>query len=374
MALIIAAKRTALGKVHGIFRHVLPENLVVPLMQELIKQTHAPLDCVILGNVLGDGNMARLATLQANLGWKIPALTIDTQCCSGIDAIATAVAYVDSGKSSCCLAGGVESTSLAPKRMRKKNPKQEEWSFYKRARFSPDDIGDPDMGESAEAVAKKFGISRDAQDAYALKSYQKTLASCQKCQQEILPISDSQSLIDELPRKMTLPILKRCSPVFVKNGTITAGNSCDDADGAAMVLVVSEELAKSLQITKALRVLATASVGVDPNLSAWSPVFVVEKLRQKGMSTNQLDLVELNEAFAVKALLFLQETGITPQVLNPRGGAIALGHAYGASGASLMVRAFHEVFEVNSQTQQGLAVLAAGGGIGTGIWFEKWTS
>ncbi len=372
MALIVAAKRTALGKVNGMFRHTPAEDLVAPLIKTLIKQTHAPVDCVILGNVLGDGNLARLATLQANLGWNVPALTIDTQCCSGLDAIVTAAAYVESGKSACCLAGGVESISLAPKRMRKHAPELEEWTEYKQAQFSPDHLGNPGMGQAAEAIAQTFNISREVQDAYALQSYQKTLASRVKHQQEIVPILGTQSLVDELPRTMTLPLLRRCPPAFVKDGTVTAGNSCADADGASLVLVMSEALATSLQLDKALQILGTASVGTDPNLLALAPVLVMEQLQNKGMQIDKLDLVELNEAFAVKALVFLQKTGITPELLNPRGGAIALGHAYGASGASLIVRAFYEVFEPQASIKQGVAVLAAGGGIGTGIWFKKW--
>ena len=373
MALIIAAKRTAFAKVNALFAHTPPEELVAPLIDHLIQQTMIEqagiaIDRVILGNVLGDGNIARLATLQAGLDRRVPALSIDTQCCSGLDAIATAVAYVQSGNSHCCLAGGVESISLAPTRMRKQ-PHTEEWVAYSRATFSPAHIGDPDMITSAEAVAKKFAISREAQDRYALQSYQKVYTARANIEQEILPILGASSGYDELPKVVTPQLLKRCPALL--SGTITAGNSCDDADGAALVVVVSQQVAKQLQIKHALEVIETVSVGVDPNLLATAVIAVVDQLMAKGLSIKTLDLVELNEAFAVKALALLKKSTIDPKRVNQRGGAIAQGHPYAASGAKLMVSAFYQMLQ-NDNAKQGLALIAAGGGIGTGVWFRRW--
>ena len=244
------------------------------------------------------------------------------------------------------------------------------WIPYKRAMFSPAYMGDPEMGESAEAMAEKFNISREAQDAYALQSYAKALHAPSKAKQEILPILGDKSAFDELPRSISLQLLRRCPPRFRKGGVITAGNSCADADGAAMVMVVHEEVAKQLKIKKALEVIDTVSVGVDPNFLATAPIAIVERLKAKGLHTKALDIVELNEAFAVKALAFLQKSGINPHILNKRGGAIAIGHPYGASGAKLMVSAFYEML-IDHTLKQGLALLAAGGGIGTGVWFKS---
>ncbi|MGC4378874.1 acetyl-CoA C-acyltransferase [Fictibacillus sp. Mic-4] len=361
-AVIIGAKRTVIGKKGGILKNVPPENLAATVMKELVKQysiSPEVVSDVILGNVVGPGgNMARLSALTAGFPFSVPGVTIDRQCGSGLEAINIACRLVRSGAGDIYLAGGVESSSLSP--------------FSKRARFSPDSIGDPDMGAAAENVAEKYNVSREEQDDFALLSYQKAIDSTQKGRfiNEIVPMNGI--LHDEGINLRTnyKKLIGRARPVFKEGGTVTAANSCGVNDGAAVVLVMSEKKAESLGLTPALRFIDSVVAGVDPNYPGVGPVPAVKQLlTRNGLSVDDIDLVELNEAFAAQVLASIKELNIPIEKLNRGGGAIAFGHPYGASGAILVTRLCSEMKRMGGKF--GLATLGIGGGMGLATLFEN---
>lgn len=377
-AVIVMAKRTPIGKVGGHLATLEPEHLVAPLIQEIIKETALPCDCiddVILGNVVGPGgNLARLSALEADLPLSIPGVTIDRQCGSGLEAINMAARFVQSGAGDVYLAGGVESTSRAPWKIKKPNALRAMPQFYSRAPFTPQHYGDPDMGMAAENVAKAYSISRETQDAYALKSHQKAIQArnTKRFVDEILPLLVNEKWIvsDECPREDTsIEKLQSLKPVFLENGTVTAGNACPLNDGAAMLLVMSLEKCRELQLQPILRIVDTQAVGVDPHYLGIGPIPAVEKLLNRNQLTVQdLDIVEFNEAFASQVLASIQTLQIPEDKVNRAGGAIAIGHPYGASGAILMTRLFYEM--KHQPYKRGLATLGIGGGMGLATLVE----
>lgn len=375
-AVIVAAKRTAVGKVGGLFKEIPPEELAAVLIRNIVKHYKldpSDIDEVILGNAVGPGgNLARLASLQAGLPFETPALTVDRQCGSGLEAVNLAMRLVQSGAGDIFLAGGVESTSLAPWKIAKPTSiyAPEGPTVFTRARFSPDVIGDPDMGIAAENVAEVFGISREDQDRFSLSSHKKAIHS-QKTGQfdnEIIPV-DGMS-IDECPRENTnIEKLTKLKPVFKGNGTITAGNACPVNDGAAIVLIMSAEKCKELGLEPAARFVDAASAGVDPNLLGIGPIPAVRKLlKRTGLTIDMIDLFEFNEAFASQVLASVRELKIPEEKLNIGGGALAIGHPYGASGAILITRLCAELKRTGAK--RGLATLGIGGGLGVATLIE----
>ncbi|MGE6537948.1 acetyl-CoA C-acyltransferase [Bacillus luti] len=357
-AVIVEAKRTPIGKKNGMLKDYEVQQLVAPLLTFLSKGIEREIDDVILGNVVGPGgNIARLSTLEAGLGYHIPGVTIDRQCGAGLEAIRTACHLIQGGAGKYYIAGGVESTSTSP--------------FQKRARFSPETIGDPDMGVAAEYVAERYNITREMQDEFACLSYKRTLQALEKgyIHDEILSFN---GLLDESikPEMKYERMIKRTKPAFLQSGTVTAGNSCGVNDGACAVLVMEEERARKLGYKPVIRFVHSAVVGVDPNLPGTGPIFAVNKLlNEMNVKIEDIDYFEINEAFASKVVACAKELQIPYEKLNVNGGAIALGHPYGASGAMLVTRLFYQA--KREYMKYGLATLGIGGGIGLALLFEK---
>ncbi len=374
-AVIVCAKRTPIGKFQGSLKTVKPEKLASIVIQSIVKETGVDggdIQDVILGNTVGPGgNLGRLSALTAGLPHSVPGVTIDRQCGSGLEAIITACRLVQAGAGDMYIAGGVESTSLAPWKMEKPSSPHTPPRVYTRARFSPQDIGDPEMGVAAENVAEAYHITREDQDLYALKSHEKAIRSIKnnRFKDEITQVLDFN--IDECPRANTsLERLSNLSPVFKEGGSVTAGNACPVNDGAAMVLVLSKEKCLELNLTPVMKFIDSKAAGVDPNLLGIGPIPAVRQLlEQHNLSSSDIDLIEFNEAFASQVLACLRELQLPEEKVNIGGGAIALGHPYGASGAILVTRLFHEMKA--SSARKGLATLGIGGGLGLAALFEK---
>ncbi len=379
---IAAARRTAVGKCGGALKNVPPEQLASTVLKAAVADARlAPdeIEEVTLGNVVGPGgNLARLSLLTAGFDVSIPGVTVDLQCGSGLQAIHQAVFAIQSGQRDIVLAGGVESSSRAPWKIEKpldlyrgKGP-----AFYSRARFSPEDIGDPEMGIAAENVAKRYGITRRKQDEFALASHQKAIAArnAGKFADEIVQVELADGELfeqDEGPRNNTdLEKLAKLKPAFQVNGTVTAGNSCGINDGAAVVLAASKEACLELRLSPILRFVDAKLVGVNPNYLGIGPVPAIRHLLANNrLSIADIDMIEINEAFAAQVVACMHELEITPFQLNVCGGAIALGHPYGASGAILLTRIFHEL--KRRQGRYGIAALGVGGGLGIASLWER---
>ncbi|MED3625134.1 acetyl-CoA C-acyltransferase [Neobacillus thermocopriae] len=358
-AVIVLAKRTPIGKVKGILRDIQPHELVAPLLQYLANRLEDKIDDIILGNVVGPGgNIARVAALEAGLPLSVTGLTIDRQCSAGLEAIRMACYYIQGGAGCCYIAGGVESASTSP--------------FPSRARFSPVQIGDPDMGVAAENVAEKYAISKELQDKYALLSYERTWVAYEKgyFTQEIIPIKENHQ-DEELLRKRKLEtLLKRAKPIFKKNGTVTAANSCGIHDGASAVLVMEEKVALKHGYQPILRFLDSEVSAVHPNFPGEAPIPAIQALLKRNLLTvADIDLIEINEAFSSKIVACMKELSIPCDKINVHGGALTLGHPYGASGSILITRLFYEV-QRRKNTKYVLAALGSAGGIGEAILFE----
>ncbi|WP_312755704.1 thiolase family protein [Rummeliibacillus suwonensis] len=377
-AVIVAAKRTPIGKIGGQFRTLEPEKLLAPLIKEILQEIQVSndlIDDVIIGNVVGPGgNIARLSALEASLPFSVPGMTIDRQCGSGLEAINIAMRMVQSGAGDVYLAGGVESTSRAPWKMKKPLSLNGMPEPYSRAPFTPSSYGDPDMGIAAENVAQKYAISREEQDEYALLSHQKAIQAIQtgRFQKEIVPIEvdGKRIFLDECPRASTsLEKLQQLSPVFLKEGTVTAGNACPLNDGAALLLIMSWDMCQKLHLHPILKLVDAQVVGVDPHYLGIGPVPAVQKLlTRQHIMINDLDIIEFNEAFACQVLASLKELNIPTHKVNRGGGAIALGHPYGASGAILMTRLCNEM--LLEPYKRGIATLGIGGGMGIATLVE----
>lgn len=342
------------------FRTIEPHILAAPLLQRLSEGVLNEIDEVILGNVVGPGgNIARLTALGAGLPLTVTGMTIDRQCSAGLEAIRTACHFIQGKAGSCYIAGGVESASTSP--------------FPTRARFSPDCLGDPDMGVAAENVARKYLITKAMQDEYALLSYTRSWSAFQQglYTTEVIQFDDTK--IDESfhkERNMDV-LLNRAKPIFIReSGTVTAANSCAINDGAAAVLLMEEGLAHKLHMKPVLRFVDSEVNGTHPDYPGTSPVEAIRNvLKRNDLTMDNIDLVEINEAFASKIVACAQELSIPYEKLNISGGALTIGHPYGASGAILVTRLFYEV-----QRRKGLkyvlAAIGSAGGVGLAVLFE----
>ena len=364
---VVAALRTPIGTAGRALRDVAAADLAAPVLATLAGALDGllPHD-VVLGNCTGPGgDVARIAALGAGLPVAVPALTVDRQCGSGLAAIDVATALVRS-RPGLVLAGGVESASTAP------------WRFwppdgggdpvrYTRAPFAPAELGDPDMGVAADQLAAKYGVSRARQDAYAARSHARAAAAWDAgtFDAEVLPVAGLTR--DERVRSgLTAERLARLPPAFVDGGTVTAGNSCGVNDGAAAVAVVDAATHAALGLP-GLRVLATATAGVDPQLPGLGLVPAVRAaVDRAGLTLDDVDAVELNEAFAGQVLACCDDLGLDEERVCPDGGALALGHPWGASGAVLVVRLFSRLVR-QGRGEIGLAAIAVGGGQGVAM-------
>ncbi|MGW5379206.1 thiolase family protein [Nocardia sp. NPDC003999] len=367
---LVAPRRTPIGNAgHGL-SDLTTTELAAPVLREVLTSLRGAgidtdVDDVVLGNCLGPGgDPARVAALRAGLGVHVPGVTVDRQCGSGLDAVMQAALRVRSGADELLLAGGVESASTAP------------WRFwppvadaepvrYTRAPFAPPGLPDPDMGAAADDLARARGISRERQDAYAARSH--TLAAAADFTAEIVPVGGVHR--DERIRAgMTAARLARLRPGFGVDGTATAGNSCGISDGAAAMAVTTEAMAAGLP---ALRILGCAVAGSDPAYPGLGPVPAIRKLlRRTGFGVADLGVVEITEAFASVVLAVADELGLDESTICPQGGAIAMGHPWGASGAILLVRLASQMLRADGPAL-GLAACAIGGGQGIAVLVER---
>jgi acetyl-CoA C-acetyltransferase len=370
---IIAARRTAVCRANGTLKDLRAHQLMAPVLGQLLSECRlspAAVSDVMIGNAVGGGgNVARLALLEAGLPVSVPGLTLDRQCGSGLDAIALASRLVAAGGNPVYLAGGVESISTAPLRAYRND--DGEPAFFARAQFVPLSYGDPDMGVAAENVAAHGSVSRERQDALALQSHQRALAAAAAGQfaGEIVPVETPSGTVraDDGPRRGLNPaVLARFPAAFVSGGTVTAGNSCFDADAASAVVITSLQRARELGVADGFLVLATDTAGVEPGLLGLGAAFAAERLlAAQRMSAASVDLVEFNEAFASQTLACLDRLGIDPDRVNRDGGALALGHAYGASGAVLVTRLLAQARRAGNDGALALAMISSAGGMGT---------
>ena len=370
---IIAGRRTPVCRSNGALKDLRAHQLLAPVLTQLLAESHvSPEDVadVVIGNAVGGGgNVARFALLEAGLPVSVPGLTVDRQCGSGLDAIVLAARLVAAGGNPVYLAGGVESISTAPLRAYRNDDGEPD--FFSRARFVPPGYGDPDMGVAAENVAARFGVGRDRQDAFALASHQRAVAAARAglFEGEITPLETAAGTVskDDGPRPgLNAAVLKRFPPAFVEGGTVTAGNSCFDADAASAVVITSLQRARELGAADGLLVLATDTAGVDPELLGIGAAAAGERLlANRGLMPADVRLVEFNEAFASQALACLDHLGFDPDRANADGGALALGHAYGASGAVLVTRLLAQARATGEEGQLALALISIAGGMGT---------
>ncbi len=387
-AYIVAGYRTAVGKApKGVFRFTRPDDLgaevIKHMMTQLPQLDPARVDDLIVGNAVPEAEqgmqIARFISLLS-LPKSVPGFTINRYCGSGVEAIAIAAAKIHAGIADCIVAGGVESMSMVPttgwKTALNYEIAKEHADYY---------IG---MGLTAEQVANQYKISREDQDAFAFASHQKALAAQKegKFDSEIVPITVKETYFDpnsgkkknkeyviskdEGPRADTnLEALGRLKPVFAAGGSVTAGNSSQTSDGAAFVVVMSERMVNELNLKPIARMMSYASAGVEPRIMGIGPVAAVPiALKQAGLSLNDIDQIELNEAFAAQSLAVVRELGIDPAKLNPNGGAIALGHALGSTGARLSVQLFNEMRR--REQKYGMVTACVGGGQGVAGIYE----
>jgi acetyl-CoA acyltransferase len=387
-AYIVAGYRTAVGKApRGVFRFTRPDDLAAEVIKHLVKSVPAldpsRVDDVIVGNAVPEAEqglqMGRLISLLA-LPINVPGLIVNRYCGSGVETIAMAVGKITAGMAECIIAGGTESMSMVPTVGWKTVPN------YKLATEHPDYY--MGMGLTAEAVANDYKISRQDQDEFSYNSHQKAIKAIKegKFAKSIVPITVEETYLDQAtgkkknrsyvvdtdegPRADTsVEALARLRPVFSATGTVTAGNSSQTSDGAAFVLVMSERMVKELNLEPIARMVTYATEGVDPRIMGMGPIAAVPKaLRQAGMKLDDLDLIELNEAFASQSLAVVRELGINPEKLNVNGGAIALGHPLGCSGAKLSIQLFDELRDRGQK--YGLVTACVGGGQGVAGIYE----
>ncbi|WP_223459043.1 MULTISPECIES: acetyl-CoA C-acetyltransferase [unclassified Pseudomonas] len=387
---IVAATRTAIGSFQGALSAIPATELGAAVIRRLLEQTGidaAQIDEVILGQVLTAGagqNPARQTAIKAGLPHTTPALTLNKVCGSGLKAVHLAVQAIRCGDAELVIAGGQENMSLAPYVL----PKARTGLRMGHAQLQDsmiqdglwDAFNDYHMGITAENLAQKYEISREAQDTFAAASQQKAAAAIEggRFQSEITPIlipqRKGEPLVfdtDEQPRiDSTAQALAKLKPAFQKDGSVTAGNASTLNDGAAVLLLASAAKAQSLGLPVLARIKAYASAGVDPSIMGIGPVPATRLTLQKaGWSVEDLDLIEANEAFAAQALAVGKEMGWDTSKVNVNGGAIALGHPIGASGARILVSLVHEL--IRRDGKKGLATLCIGGGQGVGLAIER---
>ena len=385
-AYIVAGYRSAIGKAKkGGFRFYRPDDLGADVIKHLMKAVPQldphRIDDVIVGNAFPEAEqglqVGRMISLLS-LPIEIPGSTVNRFCGSGIDTIATAFSRIQSGMMDCIIAGGVESMSLVPMTGWKLAPN------YTIAKNNPNYyLG---MGLTAEELAKDFKISREDQDLFSYNSHQKAVNAINKgfFKDQIVPIEVEQVYVegdkkktkkfivdtDEGPRAdTTLEALAKLRPVFADKGTVTAGNSSQTSDGAAFVLVMSGEMVKELKLKPIARLNSYAVAGVDPRVMGVGPVAAVPKaLKKAGLTLNDIDLIELNEAFAVQSLTVIRELGLNEEIVNVNGGAVALGHPLGCTGGKLTVQILNEL--KRRKKKYGMVTACVGGGQGVAGIFE----
>ncbi len=388
-AYIVKGFRTAVGKApKGTFRFKKPDELAAEtikyLMSKVPELDKERIDDVIVGNAMPEAeqglNIGRLIALMGLDTDSVPGVTVNRYCASGLETIATAVAKIQSGMADCIIAGGVESMSYIPMGGYRPTPN------YNVAVQGHEDYywG---MGLTAEAVANQFNVSREDQDAFALESHRRALAAIDNgtFKDDIVPITVEQIYIDkdgkrktkeyvvdtdEGPRRgSSIEALARLRPVFANGGSVTAGNSSQMSDGASFVLVMSEEMVKELGVKPMAKMLSYAAVGVEPRIMGIGPVKAIPKALEKaGLTIADIDLFELNEAFASQSLAVIKELGLDKEKVNVNGGAIALGHPLGCTGSKLTVQVLNELKRRGGK--YGVVTMCVGTGQGAAGVYE----
>lgn len=387
-AYIVAGFRTAVTKAKkGGFRFTRPDDLAIDVIKGLMASLPAlkpnQVDDVIVGNAVPEAEqglqVGRIIAARA-LGIEVPGITINRYCASGLESIAIATAKIRAGLASCIVAGGVESMSMVPTAGWKTAP------AYSISSDQPDYY--LNMGLTAEAVAKEYGVAREEQDEFSLQSQQKALAAIEKgyFKNGILPITVEEIYLDQKQKRQkrsfvvdtdegpradtSLEALSKLKPAFAAKGVVTAGNSSQTSDGAAFVVVMSESMVKELGLTPIGRLVSCAVAGVHPRIMGIGPVVAIPKaLQQAGMSMSQIDLIELNEAFAAQALAVIREAELDSSKVNINGGAIALGHPLGCTGCKLTIQNLHDLQRLNKK--YGMITACVGGGQGIAGIIER---
>lgn len=386
-AYIVKGYRSAVGKAKkGGFKNYRSDDLAVDIVKYLMEQTPEVdpklVDDVIVGCANPEGEqgfqIGRQISLRA-LGKEVPGMTVNRYCASGLETISIAVAKIAAGMGHIYIAGGAENMSMIPMTGYKLAPS------YQVAHDTPNYLAS--MGLTAEAVAKKYEISRDEADAFALRSHTRAGKAIDegKFQDEIVPVEVTEVFVrdnkrqemthtvdtDEGVRRDTsIEVLGKLRPVFAKDGVVTAGNSSQTSDGAAFTLVVSAEMVKQLNLEPVARLVSCSVAGVEPLYMGIGPCAAIPKaLKQANLKLPDIDLIELNEAFATQSLAVIKEAGLNPEIVNVNGGAIALGHPLGCTGAKLSIQLFHEMRRQNKK--YGMVTACVGGGQGIAGIYER---
>ena len=387
-AYIVAGFRTAVAKAkRGGFRFYRPDDLAIDLIKSLLDSVpqldRKQVDDVIVGNAVPEAEqglqVGRIIAARA-LGYDTPGMTVNRYCASGLETIAIATAKIRMGMADCIVAGGTESMSMVPTAGWKTVP------AYSIAQDEPDYY--LSMGLTAEAVAREYKVSREDQDEFSYHSHQKALNAIQQgyFKEGILPMHVEEVYLDEKGKKQkrnfvvdtdegpradtSKDALAKLKPVFAAGGVVTAGNSSQTSDGAAFVIVMSERMVNQLGLKPIGRLVACASAGVHPRIMGIGPVAAIPKvLKQSGMNLGQIDLIELNEAFASQAIAVIREAGLNPDIVNINGGAIALGHPLGCTGAKLTIQTLSDMKRL--QKKYGMVTACVGGGQGIAGIIER---
>ncbi|GCD80784.1 acetyl-CoA C-acyltransferase [Schleiferia thermophila] len=387
-AYIVAAKRTAVGKApKGKLRFFRPDDMaaevIKSLLAELPQLDRERINDVIVGNAMPEAeqglNVGRLISLMGLDTVKVGGMTVNRYCASGLETIAIAAAKIHAGLAECIIAGGVESMSYIPMGGWKVTPN------YELAKVHADYYNN--MGLTAEAVAKKYQISREDQDAFAYRSHQRALKALSEglFKDEIVPLTVREVYLDEREKRQertytfsidegprpdtSLEALAKLKPVFAEKGSVTAGNSSQTSDGAAFVVVMSEKMVNELNLKPLARLITYDVAGVEPRIMGIGPVEAIPKaLKRAGLNLNDIDLIELNEAFAAQSVAVIRELGIREEITNVNGGAIALGHPLGCSGAKLSVQLFNEA--KRRKAKYGMVTMCVGTGQGAAGIYE----
>jgi acetyl-CoA acyltransferase len=387
-AYIVAGYRTAVGKAkRGGFRFFRPDDLAIEVIQGLLASVpqldKALVDDVIVGNAVPEAEqglqVGRIIAARA-IGYDTPGMTVNRYCASGLETIAIATAKIRMGMADCIIAGGTESMSMVPTAGWKTVP------AYSIAKDDPDYY--LSMGLTAEAVAKEYNVSREAQDEFSFHSHQKALVAIANgnLKEGVLPITVEEIYLDEKGKKQkrsylvdtdegpradtSVEALAKLKPAFAANGVVTAGNSSQTSDGAAFLLVMSERLVTELGIKPIGRLVACASAGVHPRVMGIGPVAAIPKvMKSAGMNLGDIDLIELNEAFASQSIAVIERAGLDAAIVNKNGGAIALGHPLGCTGAKLTIQILNDLKREGKK--YGMVTACVGGGQGIAGIIER---
>ena len=390
-AYIVKAYRTAVGKApRGVFRFKRPDELAAETIQYMMKELpqldKSRIEDVMVGNAMPEAeqglNMGRLISLMGLKIEDVPGVTVNRYCASGIETIAMATAKIQSGMADCIIAGGAESMSYIPMGGYKPTPN------YDVVKNGHEDYywG---MGLTAEEVAKRYNISREDQDEFAYNSHQKALKALKegRFKDQIVPIEVEEVYINEEGKKASrtytvteeegpradtsLEVLGKLRAVFAEGGSVTVGNSSQMSDGAAFVVIMSEKMMKELNLEPIARLVGYGVAGVNPRIMGIGPVDAIPKaLKRSGLKKEDIELIELNEAFASQSLAVIRETEINPDIVNVNGGAIAMGHPLGCSGAKLSVQIFDEMKKRNLKNKYAMVTMCVGTGQGAAGIYE----